>query len=396
MLDGDLIKQISSIKDLGKISEIKLEKPGKSGGRKFSVVIEGITFQHVTMKDLVKHVNGVVKNDLPTADKVEDVEKLHTFVKKLHASNLNKISLKEHGPLAWALTKLRQISNLSQSVIGKSIKKSIDGLTQSTSQQYCNVKNAEEAAKKLAKEIAAKEASIPKKVGIQPYSVLGTEALQFARNLLKERPDIIPIELEARGGVEMHKPLNKDIPLLWNLYFDLDNKLDRLLEKKQKDGVENPWADEEVIQAADTLMKVSFAVSNLTLDDLIPYTERLSKTGDKRTIEEALTRQDSYHYKTFFPCATAYHTLRGCYTWHEEIKMPWTENYDAPKDHVKPYYLEGTIQHSWNQLYNEYSKRARVYADEATLRKADQRYIVWTPTDEQGKAFNPYPSTQPT
>lgn len=66
MLDDGLIKQISSINGLGKISEIKLEKPDKSGGRKFTVVVNNITFKHVDFvvrKKLSSQVTHAVKKD---------------------------------------------------------------------------------------------------------------------------------------------------------------------------------------------------------------------------------------------------------------------------------------------------------------------------------------------
>lgn len=233
---------------------------------------------------------------------------------------------------------------------------------------------------------------------IKPYSVLGQEALAFARKKLEEHPDIKPFRFSAgsRGYNNTHQPVNPEIALLTTLYYDIFFKNFEDLMKQNK---ENPSINQDVINAADALMKIAYAISNLTLDDLKSFRDKLSVKGVKRTYAKALTEQDSYQYRTFYFCTSIYHYLRGQFRWSQDPQNNEREilrfaGYPSAS-HVTPFYQKGTIQNSWNRLYNEYCDRVRLYVDEEQLRLADSRYFNWTKKDTGVTTFTSIPDTRP-
>lgn len=241
--------------------------------------------------------------------------------------------------------------------------------------------------------------SIQQNISIKPYSNLGQEALEFARKKLQEHPELAPYKFFA-GWYDpdtTNQPINSEIALLTTLYWDVAFNSFENLMKQNKD---NPWSNQEVIQAADECMKIAYAISNLTLDDLKPFTEALSSEGDNRTYAKALTQQDSYQYRTFYYCTNAYHWFRGEIGWKTN---PWDKNEEGlfgPQSisgaHASAFYQKGTIQNSWNELYNNYCERVRLYVNEKELQSADNRHFTWTKKDTGIKSFSPVPDTQPT
>lgn len=239
--------------------------------------------------------------------------------------------------------------------------------------------------------------SVQQNKGIKPYSTLSQETLEFARKKLQEHPKLVPQKFSAgwNGPDKTNQPINPEIALLTTLYWDVTFKNFENLMKQNK---ENPWSNQEVIQAADECMKIAYAISNLTLDDLKSFTETLSSKGDNRTYAKALTQQDSYQYRTFYYCTNAYHWLRGEIAWS---KNPWDEEglfqpESISKAHASAFYQKGTIQNSWNELYNNYCDRVRLYVNEKELQSADNRHLTWTKKDTGMKSFTSVPDTQPT
>ncbi|MDP1879763.1 MAG: hypothetical protein Q8K60_02335, partial [Parachlamydiaceae bacterium] len=240
--------------------------------------------------------------------------------------------------------------------------------------------------------------SVEQDKSIKPYSDLGQKALDFARNKLKEHADITSHKFKSsRGGFALtNQPTNPEIALLTTLFWKLNGNLLELLKKNTK----NPWSDQEIVTAADECMKIAYAISNLTLDDLKSFTEALfSKSDEDRTYAVALTRQDSYQYRTFYCCTNIYHMVRGEITWGP---IPWEKNKEdfyhpeISEVHAKTFYQNGTIQNSWNQLYNEYCDRIRMYVTEKNLGDSDTRHINWTKKDIGIQSFTPVPDTRPT
>lgn len=229
------------------------------------------------------------------------------------------------------------------------------------------------------------------------YPRIGQEAIDFARQKLSEHPEIKPQVFSAgwSGSSKTNQPVNQEIALLTTLYWDV---YFAAFEQEVKKHAE-PWSQPTVIQAADDLMKIGYAISCLTLEDLPAFTESLNSKGIKRTYAEALTIQDSYQYRTYYYCTNAYHWIRGGIAWS---KGPWSDEEGlfqpqaTPKAHAEPFYREGTEQSGWRALYNDYCDRVRSYVKEADLKKADNRHFTWTKKDEGEKSFFHIPDTQPT
>jgi hypothetical protein len=202
------------------------------------------------------------------------------------------------------------------------------------------------------------------------------------------------------------QPIDTRIPHIANFHWTVHYKAFEEALKRHQDN--NPWEQEEVLQAADTLMKSAYTVSCLTLEDLKPFID----TNGTKTIEygdiampyvAALTAQNSYQYRTFYYCTDAYHWIRGAIVYGHTYQGDGLDyaNGPTPETHAHPFYNEGTIQNSWNQLYNDYCDRVRSYVKEEDLRKkrwegGDQRHANWTRKDTEVKTFYHTPDTQPT
>lgn len=236
------------------------------------------------------------------------------------------------------------------------------------------------------------------------YPQIGQEAIVFARQKLSEHPDIKPAVFSAgwNGPDETNQPINQEIALLINLYWDVSFKA---LEEATKAHGDNPWAHQNVIQAADELIKIGYAITCLTLEDLPEFTQALESKGTKRTYAKALTTQDSYQYRTYYSCTRAYHWVRGAATWVEDKYDEENGGYlghpkKASKAHADLFYQEGTIQCGWRQLYNDHCDRIRSYVKESDLQQADNRHFTWTQKDEdtffKGRTFSDGPDSLPT
>jgi len=241
--------------------------------------------------------------------------------------------------------------------------------------------------------------SVQQNKSVKSYSTLRQEVLDFARNKLEEYPGIAPEQFSAGcyGLDTTNQPINPEIALLTTLYWDVAFKN---FEELMKQNKVNPWNNKEVINAADECMKIAYAIGDLTLDDLKSFTEERSSQGDNRTYAKALTQQDSYQYRTFYYCTNAYHWFRGEIAWSTN---PWDKDKEGlfqPKSiseaHANAFYQKGTIQNSWNELYNGYCGRVRLYVNEKELKSADSRHIAWTKKDTGIKSFTSTPDTQPT
>lgn len=237
---------------------------------------------------------------------------------------------------------------------------------------------------------------------IQPTKIY-TETLAYARSLLKENPNLAPVEFKC------HPPINKEISLLFTLYWDLKEEFGEAIKSHDKD----PWANKNVLEAADRLMKIAYAISILTLEDLGPFTRYIYlKEGFYCSYAKALTRHDSYQYRTFYYCTTVYHVIRGQVEsitkrkWKSMGGVDIDNDYkgrilfyltdDIPKGYSKSFYEEGTLQNQWNQLYNDYCDRVRYYVNESDLSAQDNRHVLWTKKDLNEKCFEREPTTQPT
>lgn len=234
-------------------------------------------------------------------------------------------------------------------------------------------------------------------VPYSPSSQIYQETMDFARSKLKEYPETAPEKFSAGycGFKKTHQPVNQEIALLTALYWDVYFKEFGEAVKKIKG---DPWSKKKVIVAADALMKVAYAIGCLTLEDLEPFTQRLSSKGHRRSYARALTEQDSYQYRTFYYCTTVYHLIRGAVESKNkgEKKVLSFPDSDIPQTHSKLFYESDTIQNLWNKLYNDYCDRIRYYVNEIELEKADSRHVNWTRKDVEETSFERTPDTKPT
>lgn len=224
------------------------------------------------------------------------------------------------------------------------------------------------------------------------------QALEFADKKLEEFPDIVPTRFKTlTGGAKTYQPTNQKIAKLLTILWD---HVFEDFEKALKNNRENSWENPQVLDAADAYMKISYAISVLTLEDLKPFTEKLSTDeGITRTYAEALTEQDSFMYRTSYTCTKAYHSIRKGVTWgvnpftHAEGLRPPKS---IPDSHAKPFYKEKTLPNSWNILYSDYCLLLRKAVPEKELAKADDRILRWTIKDTGVKTFEAVPCIPPT
>ncbi len=209
----------------------------------------------------------------------------------------------------------------------------------------------------------------------QPYSDLGNEALKFARQELQSDSSIKPAIFQSGyyDKKQTKQPTNSEIALLTTL------------SKKAGKGY---FANEQELEKSSRYINLAFATSNLTLDDLEPFTQKIGKgflnllfREEKRTYTQALTKQDSYLYRTFFYLPLAYLNVR-----HPKGKS---------EEYINAFYKEGTSQYNWRMLYNEYCDRVRSYVAEEELEKADKRFVKWTRKDESLETFSLSTGTMP-
>ncbi len=256
-----------------------------------------------------------------------------------------------------------------------------------------------------------------KKLPFREIEGVCKEAMDFASQALKDNPNV-----EYKGWTL--SPANKDISKLKTL---LDEKYYPKLKQVLEESTEGPYTNQAVLEAADEYMKVTYAISVLTLRDYPEFINgldagqvkklkeripnwKLKKLGEneneKPSFAMALVSQSSYQYRTFFECPALYHDLRGemmmrensHYSPHtdgsEENILDFTHN--VPEEHAAPFYKEGSMQGQWRSLYNDYCDRVRMYVPESELKYADERFANWTVKDTGVKSFKTVPDTLPT
>lgn len=236
----------------------------------------------------------------------------------------------------------------------------------------------------------------------KPYSKAGLEAIAFALEQLEKQPDTEPCELKNFWSKKKkNEATNPVIPRLMTLYYAAYAvKFEEALKDK------DTWSMGNVVSSADDYMRMAFAISCLTLDDLEPFTNKLSsEKGNKISYANALARQDSYLYKTFYFCTLVYHWLRGRLEYGVRSKEEWGYQSEEgfqylttkiPEDHAKKFYDENLMMNRWRELYNEYCQRIRLYVNEEDLEKEDKRHVAWTKEDTGNSTFKREPDTLPT
>ncbi len=233
---------------------------------------------------------------------------------------------------------------------------------------------------------------LKKSKNIAPYSSLEQESLDFASEKLKEHADV-----KSTFNFR-HNPKNNQLLKLMEIYWEIYFKN---FENKMKIQSDQPWNNEEVLKAADDCMRLAYAISVLTLEDLPAFTSAMPKEEQK--FSKSLARQDAYMYRSFYYCTNMYHWIRGGIV--SKIDPRTSRSYlgfsndEISKEEALPFYQSDTIQNRWNSLYNSYCDRVRMYVSEEELRdqwNGDQRHANWTQKDLNPAKFSRTPDTQPT
>jgi hypothetical protein len=184
------------------------------------------------------------------------------------------------------------------------------------------------------------------------------------------------------------QPLNEQITLLATLYGET------LLPAWRQAVEKHPtssWEQEEVIKAADACMKVDYVISCLALEDLKQLNARERLGAPEITCEKTLASQSHYVYQAYFFCPSTYRLLQG-----GTMELgPGSSNTSA--EYIKLFHQKGTVQNTWNQLYNDYCRKVKACMSKEEFTKLDDlRYVKWVQEDVPNQDFSLYPDTQPT
>lgn len=205
---------------------------------------------------------------------------------------------------------------------------------------------------------------------IPEISPLGRQALEFVQSELLKQPSTQPRYISSfYEYVREPKENMAKLTLLWDrLYVDFEHAI--------KNAGDNPWANLDVLRIADTCMKVAYAISIQTLEDLSEY------AGDEMV--KTLVEGDSYHSRTFSYCLQVYHWLRN------EVQISEDGLFEpVERLHAKDFYKPGTWRNQWNALYNEFCVRIRMYIDVEELRKDNDRLANMIKMDVSETLYKP-------
>lgn len=180
-----------------------------------------------------------------------------------------------------------------------------------------------------------------------------------------------------------YKPVNKDIETLFHLY---ENKYLPAFEAAIKQS-DNPWQDPTLLKAADELIRISYTISKLTLEDIPSLVEEVQKLGNTT----ALTSENSYTIRTYFIFPEIYHSIRGGMIWDPDRSgfiLP-------PEEDGLEFYTPTAIQSQWRKLYNSFSRDVRQNFDCEWLAKNHPEFIQWTQFDTPEEPFIIVPGSLP-
>lgn len=158
-----------------------------------------------------------------------------------------------------------------------------------------------------------------------PRSQLGIDAVTFARQQIEENPDTLPLVFKNYEG-EIEQPHNSEIAILMTLFLD---KFVPAIDQEQ----ESEAAHKNALNEA---LKIAYAISYLSFNDL-------------KLIAEEKNRQqfDILSDPAFHPIQTLYHIV----SFYQQIR----EQHHLQEE----FYIEGSIENSWRELYNLYCDQVR-------------------------------------
>jgi hypothetical protein len=205
------------------------------------------------------------------------------------------------------------------------------------------------------------------------------KAIAFALKSLQDHPETTPFvfkhEIRDKIGGFV-QPADARISLLVNLSIYESAFLAALAKYPTR-----CWEEPEVLEAANACMQIDYVISCWTLEDLdkLNKDEQAKKPGVEITCEETLTKQRNYAYKAYFFCPSTYHQLKG--------KRVWQQDQPTSDEYGNLFHKKGTMQNSWNQLYNDYCRKVKSYMDKEKFTNTDERYLNWVKEDRPGQPF---------
>jgi hypothetical protein len=218
------------------------------------------------------------------------------------------------------------------------------------------------------------------------YSPVCQEAINLSMHILEKCPGTVEQDLRIQ-------PRDSNIAKLATLYEIYGKRLkEKLIEEK------NDWNNAEVVTLADNFLKIAYVIGIRTLEE----TEReLSLSEDRRlppgatTFADALSTPTSYQYLVISFPTLAYHWIRSAANVVKKGKEDM--HFDYPKTisdkYAETFYQKGTPQNKWNELYNDYCRRLRLYLTHP--KKANNRLLLWTTTDTGVRKFYTLPDNLP-
>ncbi|BAE81222.1 hypothetical protein [Chlamydia felis Fe/C-56] len=221
------------------------------------------------------------------------------------------------------------------------------------------------------------------KGGIPSLNAQGEAALAYATQLLEDNRG----NLEPLPWNYLRPPINEELSCLFDLMYNKRSEVMNILKDEEGRIVFSNRENEQFFVLMTEYLQLAFAVSIYTLRDLDAY---MKKYADTASYAQALSRQNSYNYKTFYAMSIAYSLAR------------WLDrrcDSGAPEDMVERsisrFYQEGTQEFAWRALFNNFCERARWYlGDEQEAENLDERMIKHSRADN-GREFK-FAGTVPT
>jgi hypothetical protein len=227
---------------------------------------------------------------------------------------------------------------------------------------------------------------------MRDYPDVGKAALQFVKEL-----DFSPVKDKTMIFNLQYQPTTPDISLLKALLEEV--YMPKLLETAKshkdqpisnRDGTKSDnytlkWQDKEMVEVADICIKLSYAISCLTLEDLKPFAEKLQQKATSKIFCSYLVRQyGTYQMYTYFMCPDMYKLVRRGSGIGKAIDDKPEDFYSredlgdesiGDESYFQLFFTEGAIQQTWNELYNDFCERVLMYVIEDDLKKADDRWV---------------------
>lgn len=233
---------------------------------------------------------------------------------------------------------------------------------------------------------------------LPPYSDVANTAITFARSLLQQRDNIPPEPIIT--GVPAHlpglQPLNDEIARLTVLER---TEIYPFFESVIRGNPDDTWNNPYVIDAANEYIKVCFAISALTVDDLPRLVESQRQLGEECTTAQLIASRACYVKRTFYAMTKAYHWIRSGIHYNPGTERGFAARLIHPQypnqEHSEKFYRNESMHFLWNQLYNEFCDRVFRCTTREELERESDLILPWIMNDESMGDFTTNPGPLP-